>query len=48
MTTLEAVKAADMKPAEAVELFRISAKLGRTGLEIGPGSSRLVLVLSHG
>jgi hypothetical protein len=34
MTALEAVKAADIKPAEVVELFRTSAKLGRTGLEI--------------
>jgi hypothetical protein len=34
MTALEAVKVADMKPAEVVKLFRTSAKLGRTGLEI--------------
>jgi tetratricopeptide (TPR) repeat protein len=34
MTALEAVKVTDMKPAEAAELFRTSAKLGQTGLEM--------------
>jgi hypothetical protein len=34
MTVPEAVKVADMKPAEAAKLFRTSAKLGQTGLEV--------------
>jgi len=34
MTALEAVEVADMEPAEAVELFRTSAKLDRTGSEV--------------
>ena len=34
MTALEALEAADMEPAEAVELFRSSAKLGQTGSEV--------------
>jgi hypothetical protein len=34
MTALEVVKVADMKSAEAAELFRTSVKLGQTGLEV--------------
>ena len=47
MTALEAVKVADMKPEEAAELFRISAKLGQTGLEIEEEIMLIVQELGH-